>query len=261
MTHSKNEGGENEMKKILIVLLALSILAFAGVVIAGVSAPGINGTPHAISGGEPCAFCHTPHVPTGQPVIYPLWNRSQATQSYTMYTSATFDMYPGSPKTESEVDASTRACMQCHNGQAATLVNYPGRGVSSGSVYDTMTWGVGDGIGNLGTDLRQEHPVAFAYNPALDTAKEDNGFPNEASGKVGTTDLPLYTLTGKAIGSGTTDLMGCGTCHEPHDRYLYDGKATGAGGTQVFFLRNADTGQLTGNAGSAMCKACHVNKY
>ena len=241
------------MKKVLIILLSVAILAAAGIALAG-----INNTPHNIpqfvSGktGEPCAYCHTPHVGgTGDPT-YPLWNRSQNGITYTMYSSPTFDMTPGPTRTQAQVDMSTRACLQCHNGVASELINYPGRGLKSASAEATYNF-TGTDLGNLaniGTDLRQEHPVGFTYNPSLDN--ENNGFPAISSGKVGTTNLPLY---GTDI-TQVRNMLGCGSCHEPHDRYTYTGKNA----TQVYFLRNA-TASDNGNAGSAMCKACHVNKY
>lgn len=251
------------MKKVLIVLLAIAMLTMAGIALAGITNPGINGTPHNIPGvasktntavgAEPCAFCHTPHVPVSGEPTYPLWNRSQLTQTYTMYTSRTFQMSSTSAtKVDTAVDSSTRACMQCHNGQVSTLLNYPGRGTNSTTPDKTKyDFVVSDAafayLGNLGTDLRQEHPVAFTYVASVDT--DENNFPTPVSNKVASR-FPLFS-TGSALG----DMMGCGTCHEPHDRYVYTGK----GSTQVYFLRNA-TG-ANGNADSAMCRACHVNKW
>jgi hypothetical protein len=239
------------MKKVLIVLLVVTILAMAGIALA----VGINNTPHNIpqfitakSGTEPCAFCHTPHV-AGSPLVYPLWNRTQVSQNYTMYTSATFNMWNADTKTSEQVDSSTRACMQCHNGVASELINYPGRGRNTAnpdaSDYNFST-GVLLNFANLGTDLRQEHPVAFTYNATADS--EGNNFPSVGAGAaVVTGTLRLYDGTNQ---------MGCGTCHEPHNRFSY----LGAGSTQVYFLRNA-TASDNGNANSALCRACHVNKY
>ena len=56
-------------------------------------------TPHDIvPGTEPCAFCHTPHMGTGD---YPLWNRINDSDpgTYDMYQSTSFDMVmpAGSP--------------------------------------------------------------------------------------------------------------------------------------------------------------------
>jgi hypothetical protein len=266
------------VKKGLVLLLGITTMAFATIATAGLYDPGIEDTPHNIPawvansiGAEPCAFCHTPHVPdaaddAGQ-LIYPLWNRSQQTYTYTMYTSPTHQMYNASTKTSGQLDVSTRACMMCHNGQNSTLINYPGRGTNTGSPDASKYNSSGSWfffLGNLGTSLKTDHPVAFTYNPSLD--QENNGFPAVSGGKIAGYDLPLYTLTGKATGS--TGMIGCCTCHEPHDRFNYVGKAEAAGGTQVFFLRNRDgteqwevSDYRGGNADSQLCRACHQNRY
>lgn len=249
------------MKKILIILLAVSILAVAGIALAG-----INTTPHNIpqqyagkANTEPCAFCHTPHV-AGSPLVYPLWNRTQTSQNYTMYTSATFNMWPGDTRTSEQVDSSTRACMQCHNGVASTLINYPGRGRNTAS-GDASKYNMAAGdlsnFGNLGTSLQEEHPVGFVYDPVGDPDGEGNNFPTSlTSNKIGGY-LPLYTVNGSFTGAApsSSSMMGCGTCHEPHNRFSY----SGSGNTQVYFLRNAAGSK--GNADSDLCRTCHVNKY
>lgn len=266
------------MKKGLILLLGIALLAYVGFAIAGTDNEGIQTTPHDLpneiggsaAGAEPCAFCHTPHVPdvldNNNQLIYPLWNRSQASQTYTMYSTPTHDMFDTNTKTSANLDASTRACMQCHNGANSVLINYPGRGPNTGSAdaskYQPIaSWWANSG--NLGTNLKPDHPVGFSYVDTEDL--DNNGFPAIASGKIDGV-LPMYTLTEKA--SGSTGMLGCATCHEPHDRFLYNGKADyGSGtGTQVFFLRNStgSTGSNTtngGNADSALCRVCHVNRY
>lgn len=268
------------MKKGLIFILGVVIMGIAAIAIAGVTTPGIEDTPHNIptyysgaAGAEPCAFCHTPHVPdpndNASQLIYPLWNRSQASQTYTMYTSPTHQMWDADSKATANLDTSTRQCMICHNGQTSSLLNYPGRGTNTSSP-DAAKYNVSNSFfsasGNLGTNLKPDHPVAFTYNPALDS--ENNGFPaiaqSGARNVITGTGLPLYDTT-----QFTGQMIGCGTCHEPHDRFNYVGKSSGAGGTQVFFLRNSDgTDQWAagsnyrgGNADSALCKACHVNRY
>lgn len=269
--------------KRLIFLSLFMVLALAVAVYAGTTTQGIQGTPHDIpvfysaqagaTSTEPCAFCHTPHVPDAQDnaaqLVYPLWNRSQASQTYTLYTSPTHGMYQSSTKTSAQLDQSTRVCMMCHNGQAGELLNYPGRGRNANhpnsAVYNFSGVTLGNSA-NLGLNLKPDHPVSFTYNTALDT--QDNGFPGTASigGRTvvnsGGQGFPLYNTNELA---GT--IMGCGTCHEPHDRFLYIGKSTTNTGTQVFFLRNSDgssgtsNGTTGGNAGSSLCRACHVNRY
>ena len=251
------------MKKILFSAVALFIVpAIATFLWAREDGtPGILGTPHDVqvitgeAGLEPCAMCHTPHSGTGD---YPLWNREQGPQTYTMYNSPSYDMneFNTSPQVPSSL------CLVCHNGVFSSLVNYPGPGSHSNENYDyemnPTFWAM------LDTDLSNEHPISFTYDPALDSSQDNNGFPDVEIGSdspwrgwipgdQGTLTYPLY-------GSGTalnpTDQFECATCHAVHDTVAYAGKQMVGGksvGTQVFFLR-------TSNAGSELCNDCHVNR-
>ena len=233
------------MKKILIVLLAIAILAAAGIALAG-----IGGTAHDLrikktnSTLEPCAFCHTPHQGSpGASPSYPLWNRSQATQTYTIYTSTTFNMYPGSA-TSSALDFGSAPCLVCHNGVTSDLINYPGRGSTANVAYnitsgDLTTWT------NVGIDLRNEHPVSFVYSSGLDA--QANNFPTAATGTIPGVSVN-YPLFAQAVGASAT-YMGCSTCHAVHHTPVAAYNTV----NQVYFLRSS-------NAGSALCDDCHRNK-
>jgi hypothetical protein len=222
------------MKKFLLALLVLGLLAGATTVWATVI-----GTPHDLA-PEPCAMCHTPHNGMGQ---YPLWNRSQGTQSYSMYTSFTFDMGPAEsagPRYPSNL------CLVCHNGVASELVNYPGPCSDPDGAYDLQISGCAD----LGTNLGDDHPISFNYWSTADV--DNDGFPPISSAGTGTRaqinglvgTYPLYGTVG-----GENNWFECATCHSVHDVVDYNGK----GDYQVFFLR-AD------NTGSAMCLDCHQNR-
>jgi hypothetical protein len=237
------------MKKSLILLVGLiSICLLAGVVFAAVS-----GSPHDLRTGtatEICAFCHTPHSAGDPALTGPLWNRSQASQSYTPYTSATFDMGAAS-----EPKYGSGACLTCHNGVTSGLVNYPGPGSIATANYTFImgtapynstyaTWA------NLGIDLSNDHPVGFTYNASLDDTTDNNGFPATIS--------TVFRL----FGAGK-DQFECGTCHAVHDTGVAAGysknpwdnttKLHTATTGQVYFLRSS-------NAASALCIACHVNR-
>jgi len=222
------------MKKLLIAVLMLSLLAGVATVWASVI-----GTPHDLA-PEPCAMCHTPHSGTGQ---YPLWNRAQATQTYTMYSSPTFDMGPAhdGPRYPSNL------CLVCHNGVASTLVNYPGPCSDPDGAYDLQLSGCAD----LTTVLSDDHPISFNYVQNADL--DDDGFPPTAAvgsagrlkinGAASPSGYPLY-------GDGSDhNWFECATCHSVHDVVDYNGK----GDYQVYFLR-AD------NTGSAMCLDCHTKR-
>lgn len=240
------------MKKILIVLLAVAILAAAGIALAGVA-----NSPHDVTkltsnpALEPCAYCHTPHQgPTGFVPQYPLWNRNQAAQTYTPYTSNTFEMGPAS----ADIDRGSAPCMVCHNGVASSLVNYPGRGSTPNASYNlsaNQVGTLGNNFANLGTDLQNEHPISFTYNCGLDL--QGNNFPLSGSGTIAgaTTNFPLYEAANEALGTTGTQFS-CSTCHTVHHTpvaaYSHDN-----GIPEVYFLR-------TSNAGSAMCAECHTTK-
>lgn len=223
------------MKKVLLLLLALSLMAGVATVWATVI-----GTPHDLA-PEPCAMCHTPHSGTGD---YPLWNRLQAPQTYTLYNSISFDMGPtDQPRSPSSL------CLVCHNGVASELVNYPGPCSNPDAAYDIEVAGCAD----LGLNLANEHPISFNYNASLDL--DNNNFP--AATNVGSVARPRYAIVGGISGVnyflyGVPPAVGapywfeCATCHSVHDLANYPGK----GSEQVYFLRSDNTG-------SQMCLDCH----
>ncbi len=234
------------MKKVLILVVVAAVFSL----MAGVALAAISGTPHDLRTGtalEMCAFCHTPHQGSGTEV--PLWNRSQAATVYDLYdntVSATFDM-----TSNGTLRAPSTLCMVCHNGVASTLVNYPGPGSTADTNYDSDGTDIGGGTldtwTNLGIDLRNEHPVSFDYDPALDNATDNNGFPTAVNGRIAG-KYPLY--------GATKDWFECATCHAVHNTVTgYGQHMTGnvSDGSQVHFLRST-------NAASAMCLDCHVNR-
>jgi cytochrome c553 len=249
------------MRKILIVVLALSlVLSIAGIVYAGATAPGIKNTPHDVfnmgtDGGpnaEPCAMCHTPHSGSGD---YPLWNRMAPGVVYEMYRSASFDMYEGN-----QPQAPSSLCLVCHNGIFSSLVNYPGPGSIDNPDYDfDMN---DDGLwAMLGTNLTDDHPISFTYNPLLDNTQDANDFPDAIpcpatpdrmwipDTDTGAIRYPLY--------GANKDQFECATCHAVHDTVDYSGKQFDGGksvGAQVYFLRNT-------NVMSTMCADCHRARW
>ena len=221
------------MKKFLLSVLVLSLLMGAATFVWAT----VIGTPHDLA-PEPCAMCHTPHSGTGD---YPLWNRLQGPQTYTLYKSISFDMglavQPRSPSS---------LCLVCHNGVASELVNYPGPASNPDGAYDIQVAGWAD----LGNDLTNEHPISFNYNKSLDN--DNNGFPDaNPVGTLGryaiqTPDGTNYFLYGN---SSDNRWFECATCHSVHDLATYDGKDD----YQVRFLRHDNTG-------SEMCLDCHTRR-
>jgi len=256
------------MKKALVFVCVLTLmLGTAGVIIAGMTSPGVRETPHDVqvmtgeAGLEPCAMCHSPHSGTGQ---YPLWNRDQAAQSYTPYESPTFDMIDaGGGKQPQEP---SNLCLVCHNGVFSSLINYPGPGSHANENYDyemnPTFWAM------LGTNLMNDHPISFTYqggagNP--DEIQDRNGFPITVNCDAGSNRTFIEpTACANALGFGPGfPLYGsdrsqfeCTTCHSVHDTVDYPGKQIVGGksvGNQVFFLR-------CDNTGSQMCGDCHKRR-
>lgn len=171
--------------------------------------------------GEVCVYCHTPHG--GQTQNAPLWNRNFGTGPYQMYNSSyssTINMtVAASPQGVS------LACLSCHDGTIGldVIINKPNADTSLAASGNTMPANAGQFFANLGTDLRNDHPISVTYSTAADPAFNAP----DASDKVGGL-LPLY--------AGRVE---CGTCHNPHNT------------TNTPFLRRS-------NSGSALCTTCHI---
>lgn len=196
----------NSMKRLLIG---------AGVALAAQGAmPGIVGTPHDLSGRgwgttEVCIFCHAPHNTGG---TTPLWNHALTTATYTLYASQTLNATLGQPSAAGSV---SRLCLSCHDGTVA-IDAYGSR---------TGTTNMSGGA-LLGTNLGNDHPIAFTYDAALATS--DGGLVSPASASHVVPGIPLFASK-----------MECSSCHNAHDN------------TRGDFLR-------VSNTASALCLKCHV---
>ncbi len=163
----------------------------------------------ALTEDQICVFCHTPH---NAAPFTPLWNKKIEPKAYTLYQSSTLSVTPGQPSGPS------RLCLSCHDGTIALGdVLKPASGIAM--TTERLSSGMRS---NLGTDISNDHPVAFSYYNALPNPELANTLP---------TTLHTY-------GDGNVH---CTTCHDPHDNSF--GK---------FLVMN--------NAYSALCITCHDNK-
>lgn len=194
-------------------------LAVAGLTV-GASAQ-IVGSPHdfssyAWSGGEICKPCHTPH--NAMPGLPRLWNHE--------LTVATYTMHGGTGTAVDDFDTESRLCLSCHDGTVA-LDSFGGQ-----TGVNFIPTGA-----NLGTDLTNDHPVGSdaEYPPDPKPSWWDGAFVDAAS-------LPrAVSLSSWEDPSGVTQaVVGCGTCHNPHNSGGYPS------------LLNIS------NAGSALCLTCHI---
>ena len=202
---------------------------------------------NATIAGQTCIFCHTPH---GGSNSIPLWNRTApAGGAYQLYTSSTTDVTTNANLVAASVSG---ACLSCHDGTIAVDVLADVNGLAFGpsvvfnrqgtakANYSNGAGGASNvmsgGLPFLGTDLRNDHPVAIVYETArAATAAEFvaqvvNG-PKITVGAVN--PLPIFGA------NGATATVECASCHNPHNNSLGN------------FLRKANTG-------SAICLSCHI---
>lgn len=265
-----------------------------GIGVSGSANAGISATKHNLSttgtqtnhvtsgtsANQICVFCHTPHgADTGQAV--PLWNKHLPTTTYQTYDALNTSTLDGQVLTVGSVSL---ACLSCHDGTQAmdNLINAPGAGgfVAGGARPSDWVWNteVGAsglmpaGVTNLGSDLRNDHPIGIAYcggglsgsgATLSGTCKDGDFIGGTAVGgkqvqtatintnqvfwvEVNSTtgrqkdDIALYTRTFTA-GAGPS--VECASCHDPHV------EAKGTDG--IAFMRVTTDG-------SAICLACHV---
>lgn len=256
-------GGNGEMKKVWVFILAFALLSFM-VVASTAWAAGIASTKHNLSSsgtatihldsstGETdqiCVFCHTPHgADTG--IEAPLWNRAQSSAPYTPYASPTLDS--GTLGVAPAPTGASLACLSCHDGTIAfdALRNLPGSGGFNDPATPagwTFVGGINQmptGITNLGPDLTNDHPISIVYlaadSPSSTSGTNDHttGF-KDPPGTITTTG-DTYFANGIKLTKG---LVQCTSCHDPHRS------------DNPTFLRIDNSG--AGNAGSAVCLTCH----
>ncbi len=233
------------------------------------------------SGGtaQVCVFCHTPHGAT-QAELAPLWNKAVNSGAYTMYGDAanasnssfqaTIDANPG---------GASKLCLSCHDGTLAIgSVNViDGRGSQTISLTgtDAGSMPAGEGLAsgftrNLGTDLKNDHPISLVYDSALASSDGELFDPlNTTAGRgeqVGvrgsssTPGQPRFPLEGTDAAAGK---LQCTTCHDPHTRGVGEDVAI-----NIKFLRGNRFQQSTPSTANhalvtydedndIICLACH----
>ncbi len=280
------------MKKLA---LALALTGWAGIASAAFSPTSVVGSSHDLSAtgkdvnsaatqaqGQVCVYCHMPHNATN--VGAPLWNRTNATTAFTMYSAAnssTFQLANGDVNTAARaVGAVSLACLSCHDGQTAfnSLNQGPMIDLDNNIAPSTYTFATvgttpaavtnmaqasppGSGSADLGTDLTNDHPISFTYNAALVTLKGTTlRDPTTNAPTAGGADLVIYRAGSVAAGGPNTisaqmlftkpgaalpDQLECASCHEPHMQ-----GAVGTAASNYPFL-------IKSNQNSYLCLTCH----
>ncbi len=197
-----------------------AVLMLASVLPVAVQARSLVDSKHNLSVSGPnirasrethiCVFCHTPH--SANPAA-PHWNRPSSGAIYTPYSSSTAKATIGQPT------GSSKLCLSCHDGTVALGMIISKAPVEFAGGIHRMP----RGRANLGTDLSDDHPVSFVYDPALAAL---NG------------ELNSPATLDRDVRLDSDGMMQCTTCHDPHSDTF--GK---------FLVKN--------NTASALCLECH----
>ncbi len=199
-------------------LAAAALLGLAGAANGQITNSRHDFSSYSWSGGEICKPCHTPHF--GNPSAGALWNHA--------LTTATYTMFEGEPGTaEANLDSSSRLCMSCHDGTVA-LDSFGG---TTGTNFIP-------GTAKIGTDLQDDHPLGS--DAIYPTATSTSFNPQDANHRVVSTWGSLSLRAWVDPTGATQYVVGCRTCHDPHNR--------GNFGHMLKFS----------NASSHLCLTCHI---
>jgi hypothetical protein len=203
--------------------------------------PGTSRDAQSAPGGtsEICVFCHTPHgaSATGAGFKAPLWNRNvdyQSTRTYQLYDQVWSFSFEGTLNDAAgrRPTGYSRLCLSCHDGTVAlgNLINAPGSGGYQGRISmtgnlgagQTIPHGSGDLTGDtrrLGLDLRNDHPISFAFDQALvlqDQELVNPGAPLQAPAKASDPTPLSPTRLYPGNDPTTYNSVQCTSCHNPH---------------------------------------------
>jgi hypothetical protein len=188
-------------------LLMASQLGIAGT-IAG-SAHDFSTT--AWAGGRICIACHTTHNSDISVLEAPLWSHRNSVAAYTPYSSPTLKSTPGQPSGLSKL------CLSCHDGTVA-VDSFINNGVMRTGTVNISA------ANNIGTDMRNDHPVGFLYNAALVALNPSLYDPTTRAANIGSSPIKNGTIATNLLFAGK---MECSSCHDVHNTYTVGGLGTG----------------------------------
>ncbi|MDA8169158.1 MAG: hypothetical protein M0Z59_05590 [Nitrospiraceae bacterium] len=247
------------MKKVLILVLALSLVAVGAVYATIVGSKHDMRQVTGIAAGttQVCVYCHHPHrgvdssgtITTGTL----LWNMKPGYTTFSSYnTYASASMNATTSKFSDFASASGNQlyslyCLACHDGNTSgnALVRAPKDGTAGtlSAIGTQILDHQADIVNASGNDLTNDHPVNFNYTTDNDAGIKaftvGTGGSDVVIGNITATTYPLY--------GGT---MQCATCHDVHNGT----KSAKDNGIQ--FMRGT-TAIITG---STICRDCHTNK-
>lgn len=217
------------MKKALVALALAAFAHAASAAVAGgshdLSSTGRRA--NATSTLSACQYCHAPHNVNTAVTGAPLWNRNASTQVFQYYTSTTISASPAA------LNANSMTCMSCHDGVSDMGAVYTGSHGFAGAAATIATFAGGAAAyANVGTDLRNDHPVSITYVAAANSL--------DTVANVRAAGLRLY---------GTGPTIECGSCHDPHGAGAFQGSGSdGAAGGAAFLRIDKRT----------LCTECHL---
>lgn len=254
-------------------LAAVAAVAF----FAASAQAGIVGSKHDFSAygwskNQICLPCHAPHAVDNGNNSYKaghLWNHELTKKT----TGLKFDLYTSSGLTagSTDLDPNSILCMSCHDGTVA-LDSFGGA---------TGTQMMSEGLKGANGDLTGNHPIgtkaAYATDSAgklsTSTSMADPQDLSKGGYRVSLVKVDTTSTVGGVTTTTSKFLVGCGTCHNPHNG-LGQAKGDGmlrvpqnqtvtVGGTSALnkdgtvpALRPA--GSLYTVPGSGLCLTCHI---
>jgi hypothetical protein len=198
----------------------LAMLSLAALVPLLLTAPWA-GAAHSDHG---CHSCHTPHNAGSLPGV-PLWNGSETTTTFTMYSSATLQA-----SIDGQPSGASRLCLSCHDG-----------------ANPSYSWMSADRT--FGADeLTGTHPISFVYDSSL--VAQDHGLK----------DPSQPSTLGRTIAEDLLDpasKVQCNSCHDVHTsgvgEHLLRGYDYGVSTTT-----NPDGTTSQVRHGPELCRMCHL---
>ena len=219
------------------LVAASSLLLAAPLAVAGtITASAHDFSTQSWGQAQICKACHIPHNANSgtSAVLSPvLWNHTLSVATYTLYDTAwssTLNATAGQP------GGTSKLCLSCHDGTVA-VDSFGGSTPVPTSIVASA---------NLGTDLRNDHPIGITYDGTLVTA--DGALrPTSTAVTIGTggTKTRVGTIANNML---FADRLECASCHDVHNTFTVPVAYAGASSNKLLKV------VLTG---SSLCLTCH----
>lgn len=184
----------------------------------------VAGAANAHSDLVGCDGCHIPHNAGTLPGV-PLWNGSQTSVTFTMYSSKTMQA-----TMDGQPSGASRLCLSCHDGANPNFL----------WMSDSKKFGA--------SALTGSHPVSFVYDSALAATDGALKSPSQPSTLGRTIAQDLLDVNSK---------MQCNSCHDVHTSGVGQYQLRGYDyGYESVQNPDGSTSQL--HHGPELCRMCHL---